>query len=212
MCAAMRDRDVSISLGEGISVRPSREISDSARDMDIMKELGVGRINAVSLDPDRNRTFDQLGLLADMAESREMRVTLEFVPGLVIGDLPQAVAAVQHVGRAHVAVLIDTMHLVRSGSGAAELAALDPALIGYVQMCDVLLIPLIENYGEEAMFERMVPGEGELPLCDIMGALPDDAIVGLEVPLRAAAEAGEDTRSRVQRCVQGARTVLGRAG
>jgi hypothetical protein len=58
----------------------------------------------------------------------------------------------------------------------------------------------------------MVPGEGELPLCDIMGALPDDAIVGLEVPLRAAAEAGEDTRSRVQRCVQGARTVLGRAG
>jgi sugar phosphate isomerase/epimerase len=209
MCAAMRDRGVSISLGEGITIRPGREITEGASDLDIMKELGIGRVNTVSLDPDRSRTFDQLGLLADMAQSREMEVTLEFVPGLVIGDLDQALAALRHVGRPHCRLLVDTMHLVRSGSGAEDLAVLDPALIGYVQLCDVPLEPLIANYGEEAMFERMVPGEGELPLRAIMDAVPDDSIVGLEVPLRAAAEAGELPQSRLRRCVDGARRVLG---
>ena len=32
------------------------------------------------------------------------------------------------------------------------------------------------------MYERMVPGEGELPLHDILSALPADVVIELEVP------------------------------
>jgi hypothetical protein len=80
------------------------------------------------------------------------------------------------------------MHLVRSGSGAEDVAALDPELIGHVQLADALLVPTIPDYMEEACFERMVPGTGELPLVDILAALPSDVVIGLEVPLRSQAD------------------------
>jgi hypothetical protein len=60
------------------------------------------------------------------------------------------------------------------------------------------------------MFERMVPGEGELPLFDMLTALPRDRVIGLEVPLRRAAEAGVGPRERLRRCVEAARSLLAR--
>ena len=61
------------------------------------------------------------------------------------------------------------MHLVRSGSGRRRAGSAWIAdHIGYAQLNDTTLQPRIDNYMEEAMFERMVPGEGELPLHDIL--------------------------------------------
>jgi hypothetical protein len=53
MTAAMRDHNVSISLGEGMIVREGVDIHDGAADLDVMSEVGVGRINTVSRDPTR---------------------------------------------------------------------------------------------------------------------------------------------------------------
>jgi sugar phosphate isomerase/epimerase len=210
MIAAMRDRGVSISLGEGFSVRAEMDAQDRAADLDVMCELGVKRINTVSMDPDLSRTFDQFATLAEMAEAVGVETTLEFGPGLTIADLPSAVAAVRHVERPNFRLLIDTMHLVRSGSDTADLAALDPNMIGYAQLSDVPLVSRYSNYMEEAMFERMIPGTGELPLPDILAALPPHLVLGLEVPERSQALAGVGPRERLGRCVEGARSLLAR--
>ena len=164
MIAAMRDRDVSISLGEGFSVREGQDFEDRKHDLELMAELGVHRINTVTMDPDLGRSFDQFGELAEMAATFGMETTVEFGPGLSVGDLPTAVTALRHVGRPDFRLLIDTMHLARTGSGPADLAALDPSLIGYVQLSDALIEPRFSTYMEEAMYERMVPGRGELLL------------------------------------------------
>ena len=116
--------------------------------------------------------------------------------------------AVRAVGRPDFRLLIDTMHLVRSGSGPADLAALDPDLIGYVQLSDVPLVPTIPDYMEEACFERMVPGTGELPLLEHTRALPRHVVMGLEVPLRSQADAGVGPHERLGRCVDAARELL----
>jgi sugar phosphate isomerase/epimerase len=209
--AALRGRGVSISLGEGFSIRENIDVRDRAADLALMCELGVRRINAVSLDPDRARSFDQFALLAEMAAAAGVETTVEFGPGMTIADLPTALALVRHVGRADFRLLIDTMHLVRSGGSAADLAALDPALIGYVQLCDAPLRSRHPTYMEEAMFERMTPATGELPLRDIVAALPRDVIVSLEVPQRSLAEAGIGPHARVGRCVAAARALLAAA-
>ncbi len=208
MVSAMRDRGVSISLGEGFSVRAGDNIRERAADLQVMAELGVVRINTVSLDPDLTRSFDQFGELAGMAGALDIETTVEFGPGLAVADLATALAALRHVGRPDFRLLIDTMHLVRSGSGAADIAALDPSLIGYAQLSDAPLVPRIPSYMEEAMFERMVPGEGELPLRDVLAALPSGLVIGIEVPLRSQAEAGIGPRERLQRCLEGARRLL----
>lgn len=208
MMAAMRDRGVSISLGEGLTVRTGGDVRNYASDLDIMCELSVDRINTVSMDPDLNRSFDQFGILAEMAASRGVETTTELAPSLTVADLPTALAAVRHVGRPDFRLLIDTMHLVRSGSGPADIAALDPDLIGYVQLCDAPLEPRFESYFEESMFERMAPGSGELGLRELVAVLPRDRVFGLEVPLRSEAEAGIGPHERLGKCVEAARSLL----
>lgn len=168
--SAMDDTGVRISLGEGFLVIPGADCRDFASDLDLMCELGVPRINTLGLDPDRNRTFDQFAILTELAAERGMRTTLEMMPGSVVGDLDTAVAAVQHVGRPDFQLLIDTMHLGRSGAGVEQLRALAPGVIGYAQLSDNPVIDSMGDYLVAATFERMVPGTGILPLADIRGA------------------------------------------
>jgi sugar phosphate isomerase/epimerase len=209
--AAMADRGVSISLGEGLGVRPGGDVRDQARDLDLMCELGVKRINMVSMDPDLGRSFDQYAVLAEMAAERGVESTTEFAPELTVADLPTALAAVRHVNRPDFRLLIDTMHLVRSGGTAADVAALDPELIGYVQLCDAPLSPRFDTYFEEAMFERLPPGAGELGLVDVVRALPQDRVFALEIPLRSEADAGVGPHERLGRCVEAARNLFAKA-
>jgi sugar phosphate isomerase/epimerase len=135
MIAAMHDRDVTISLSEGFGVRVDGDVREYASDLEILRELGVSRINVASSDRDRQRTHDQFARLAEMADALGIETTIEIGPGR-IANLPAALAAVRHVGQPNFKILIDTMHFVRSGSGAADITALDPNVIGYVQLCD----------------------------------------------------------------------------
>ena len=208
LLAAMAHRGVTISLGDGFLVLPGAEMRKFSTDLDVLGELGVPWINTVSLDPDLNRTFDQFAALTELAAQRGIQTAVEPVPGLTIADLPTALAAREHVGRPDFRLLIDTMHLVRSGYGAADLAALDPEYIGYAQLCDTTLRPRIDNYSEEAIFERMVPGAGELPLRDIISALPPDIVIELEIPQRSLALAGVSPVDRLRPCVAAARRLL----
>jgi len=208
MLAAMDHRGVTISLGDGFLIMPDAEMRTFTADLDALAELGVPRINVVSLDPDLGRTFDQLAVLTELAAQRGIQTLVEPVPGLTVGDLPTALAARQHVGRSDFRLLIDTMHLVRSGSCAADVAALDPDHIGYAQLNDTTLRPRGDNYMEEAMFERMVPGEGELPLREILSALPPDIVIEIEVPRRSLALDGVGPIDRLRPCVEAARRLL----
>lgn len=211
LLAVMADRGVSISLGEGLLIAPGVDVRSYADDLDIMAELHIPRINTVSLEPDRARTFDQLAALTALAADRGIATCLEPVVGLSIADLATAVAAVEYVGGDDVSLLIDTMHVARFGAAADDLRSLPPERIGYIQLSDTTLQPRLANYAEEAMFERLPPGEGELPLAAMLAALPDDRIVGLEIPMRSRAEAGVSARDRLLPCVDDARALLAQA-
>jgi len=147
-------------------------------------------------------------MLAELAAERGMQTTIEPAPGTTVGDLTTGLAALKHIGRQDFRLLIDTMHLVRSGFGPADLAALELGSIGYAQLSDTTLQPRMDNYMQEATFERMVPGEGELPLQAIVDALPADIVISLEVPRLSLAEAGVSHFDRVKPCVEAARGLL----
>jgi sugar phosphate isomerase/epimerase len=208
MIAAMRDRGVSISTGEGFFGRPDQPAAAAAGDMDLMCELGARRITVLSIDRDRNRAFDQCAGYAEMASARGLETNVEFVPDLPIGDLPTAVEFVRYTGDPNVRLVIDVMHLCRSGAGADEIRALDPALIGAIQICDVPLKSAYASYGEEARHHRLPPGQGELPLLDLLVALPAGPIVGIEVPMLELAQAGVGPFDRLSVCVEAARDLL----
>jgi sugar phosphate isomerase/epimerase len=207
LLAAMDERGVGISLGEGMVITADTDVAGLAADLDVMAELGAAQINTLSFDRDRNRTFDQLATLAEMAAARGIRTTVELAPGATIGDPATLLAAIEHVGSPGLRLTLDTMHWVRSGLGAAELRELGPENIGYVQLSDTTLQPRRESYLQEAMYERMAPGDGELPLTEILAAVPVDVVVGLEIPMRSLAEAGVGPMDRLRPCVAAARQL-----
>ena len=137
-----------------------------------------------------------------------METTVEASPGLTVGDLDTALSAIDHVGRPDFRLLIDTMHVVRSGSGADAVAAArpEPDRLRAAQRRDARTA--IDSYMEEAMYERMVPGEGELPLRELLAVLPDGLVISLEVPQRSLAEAGVGPEERLGRCVEATRALL----
>ena len=86
---------------------------------------------------------------------------------------------------------------------AGELAGLDPALLSYLQICDAPLSPprglratdplprgQHADAGDDAVLEararRLLPGEGELPLAEMLRALPSGLPVSVEAPCQSA--------------------------
>ena len=207
MVSALTDRGVSISLGEGFIVSPGTGLLDDLASLDLIAELGAARVNAVTMDPDLHRSFDQFAAFAEVVAARGMETTMEFAKSLTITDLDTALDAVRHVGRPDFRLLIDTMHVVRSGATASDLTALDPSLIGYVQLCDSTLRQVGAAYRDDSS-DRSIPGEGELPLVEILLALPMGLPIGVEVPMRTRARAGTSPHECARLAVEGARRVL----
>jgi sugar phosphate isomerase/epimerase len=211
LLAVMDDRGVSISLGEGLLIAPGIDVRSYAADLDVMAELRIPRINTVSLEPDQARAFDQLAVLTALAAERDIATCVEPVVGLSIADLSSAIAAVEYVDRDEISLLIDTMHVARFGASPDDLRSIPAEWIGYIQLSDTTRKKRMKHYAEEAMFERMAPGDGELPLLDMLTALPQDRVVGLEIPMRSRAEEGVSARDRLLPCVESARSLLDRA-
>ena len=207
MKAALSDTGVHIGLAEGFRVRPDADLRDRAAALDIVADLGALRVNAVSMEPDMARTYDQLAVLAEMVNERGMKFIVEFAPPNAINTLSGAVAAANHVGRDRCQIMLDSMHFFRSGAKLDDMSNLDASLIGYAQLCDAPMISRGGSYMQEAMFARMVPGTGEFPLREWIAALPADLEIGLEVPMIAELQAGVSARDHAARVVAAARDL-----
>jgi len=206
--AVMADRGVSVSVVSGFSLRAGVDVRDLGGDMDLAAELGARQLGTVGMDRDIPRALDQLAALTEMAVQRGMAVVLDYAPHQAINSLEGACAALRHTGSPHALLSLDAMHVFRSGGTAAEVAALDPALIGYAQICDAPWVASDADYGHEAMMERRVPGDGELPLADFVAALPGEVLIGVEVPIVSEVEAGRSVREILQRAVAASRRLV----
>jgi sugar phosphate isomerase/epimerase len=206
--AAVAHHGLGIAVAEGFFVLPNADVSMFAADLDLLADIGAKRATICVFETDRTRAFDQMGKFAELAAARGMGSQVEFVPGMGIGDLPTSLAAIEHIGRKDFGVVIDSMHLFRSGSTAADVAAMAPEAIGHIQLCDVLWKVGPEGHGAEAGSERLCPGEGELPLADLVAVLPKDRVIGLEIPMKKRTLAGESAESRLGPCVEATRALL----
>ena len=126
--------------------------------------------------------------LCDLGALHGIGCSLEFMAFMSIRDLPQALSAIDAVGRANAGVLIDNLHLARTGGTVGDVAAVDPARLSYVQLCDAPVVSP-ETLVVEALDERLTLGAGELPVGELVDALPHHTALSMEIRsthLRAA--------------------------
>lgn len=193
--AALQDLGIVISLAEGFAIRAARDVRSCEVDLDIMVELGAEAVSTVCLDTDLARSEDQFAALWEMASARGMRLHLEFAPPHTVNTLTKARQLLATLGEGRATLVLDAMHFFRSGATLDDLAALPPHLIGYAQICDTTITQAEgEDYYHDACFNRMVPGEGELPLKEFVLGLPAQVPLGIEVPLRSRLTGAKDVR------------------
>jgi sugar phosphate isomerase/epimerase len=149
--------------------------------------LGASRIGVNGEDPELDRFTAKFAQLCDMAKPYGMSVDLEFMVWRPVRNIHVAQDIVRAAGRDNGKLLIDTLHLARSGGTLSDLQALDPALIGSMQICDAPLSgPLPHETAAilaEARAGRWPPLEGELPLIDWIRAMPLSIPISVEVPM-----------------------------
>jgi sugar phosphate isomerase/epimerase len=144
--------------------------------------LGAERVVACGEDDDPAVLADRLSTLCELADELGLEVDVEFMPFRRLGTFGQALDLVERVGRPNGHVMVDALHLFRSGGTTAEVASAPPPRIGVCQLCDApKAAPPRELLATEARERRLPPGSGELPLRDLLPAIPADVPVAAEV-------------------------------
>lgn len=170
------------------------------RILDIGVAVGAANALVVSSDPDVAGTVAKLRALCAHVAGRGLRVALEFGLFTEVKTIAAASAILRDVDHPAAALLIDALHLARSGGSAADVAALPRAWLSYAQLCDAP-IPGADPADpaailEEAVFGRLQTGAGGLDLAALLTALPADLPLSIELRSRALYEGWPDPAAR----------------
>jgi sugar phosphate isomerase/epimerase len=185
--AAVADRLDATGL-VALDVEPvilGREVDAGDALVDTAAELGARHVLVASGSLERAAVVERFAALCDRADPAGVAVVLEFLPIFTVGRLADAVGIVEEVGAPNGAVLVDTLHLSRSGGDADDLRTIPARLLPYLQLADAPAEPPArtpEALREEALHGRLLPGDGDLPLVATLLAVPD---VPLSVELRS---------------------------
>ena len=214
-----KERDCAAIIAEtGIEIQAlevfdlhSREALESYRpQLELGARLGGKAALTINYsNPDRAETAELLAMFADMARGCGLAVNLEPVCGGQSQTLAEARDLIRASG-ADVGLCFDPHHLIRSGGGLAELEAIEPGLIRYVQVCDGPIPQPPEIIETEAVCERLYPGEGDFPLIELLRAAPRDVTVGVECPSLRRAGAGMSALEQAREAMTSVRALLAR--
>jgi len=208
----LQARNVRVLDIEVMRIDGETDIRSFISAIEVGAKLGATRICVNGEDPNLSRFTEKWTQLCTIAAGFEMEVDLEFMVWRPIKTIQIAAQVVRAAGCSNGKILIDALHLFRSGGSVADVQAEDPKLIGALQLCDAPLQGPDANDTPailaEARAGRLPPLEGELPLIDLVKAVPPTTPISVEVPMGASLRF-PDLLSRVrhireagQRCIQ----------
>lgn len=198
---AMADAGVRALDAEVLWIQPGPADEHLLALADVAIELGAENLLVVSSDPDA--CAGKLAAICERAAAASLPVSLEFGHFSKVHTLGAALAIVAAAGSANARVLVDPLHLSRSRGTVAEVAAAPAALFHYAQFCDAG--PVAPDTGDvaairkEALDGRLLPGEGVLPLRELLEALPPGLPLSIELRSKRLREAFPDPVARARR-------------
>jgi len=179
---------------------------DVAPAIDATAELGAPILVANGFDPDTGRFTALLARYCEAAAASGIQVALEFLPYSAVRTLDDALRIVEATGAENAGVLLDALHLERSGGVPADIARIPAKRVAFAQLCDAKRWTgprTDEALQNEARTARLPAGTGELPLYAFLDALPAGTEIEYEVaradmarasPLEKARAAHEDAQ------------------
>lgn len=193
---ALKDTGIQLIDAEVIWLDDAPAASDNQKLLvDVALELGARNLLCVSRHRDHGAALQQFRTLCERAGS-DLRVVLEVGEFTSVRSLADAQAFVRDVDHPAAGILLDLMHINRSGD---ELPALPGQLYPYVQACDFYQSSREMSgmdYITAAVDDRCCLGEGEARHDDIVKVCAAPVDVSLEIRSRALREAFPDPFER----------------
>jgi sugar phosphate isomerase/epimerase len=142
--------------------------------IDAAAEIGARHVLVAGGPAEPAAVAERFGALCDRALDAGTIVVLEFLPIFPVGSLAVAARIVEQAHRPNGAVLVDTLHLARSGGRPADLRQVPGRLLPYLQVADAPRESpaSIEALRDEALYGRLLPGDGALPLAETLEEVP----------------------------------------
>jgi 2-keto-myo-inositol isomerase len=158
-------------------------------------------------------TVATLREMADAGAEFGISVAFEFMgfPWAAVRDVAGAWAVVQETNRPNLGIIVDTAHFYAGGSTLESIKQVDPKRLVVLHINDVEDVPKPDITDGH----RLYPGEGVIPLQDILGAVRAtgwDGVLSVELfreeywrqdPLAMAREAKAKTLAVWERVVRG---------
>ncbi len=191
-------------------LRPDTDMDKIAPIMAFSHKIGARYLVCPVEDPEPQRQVETFGRICELAESCALTGLIEFNPYSACPNLAAALALVTKAGAENAALVIDALHLSRSGGSPADLRGVAPSLLPLVHFCDAPP-PLpgnrsVDELRAESRTARLLPGEGSLWLDELLDALPADVAISIEAP--TARDAGLPAAERARLALEATRKVL----
>lgn len=168
--------DTGLSVLDVEPIIPSDARDDHGEALiDVAAELGANFVLFASRLTELDVSVERYRQLCAHAATSGITVACEFLPLFPVKNLSLAVQIVERSGATNSGVLVDNLHLARSGASVADVVTHDRSLFPYVQIADAPAVApaTMAELGWEAMNGRSCPGEGELPITELLSAVPD---------------------------------------
>lgn len=184
LAARLADAGIRLNEVEFVQLTPDIDVAGFAPMLEAGADLGAASVTVSGDDPDPVRLAATFSRFCRLAGGFGLRVDLEFMRWRAVGSLVAATTIVERAAMPNGAVLVDALHLSRSGGAPADLAPLPAAILRSAQLCDAgPVLPATDAAViAEAREGRLPPGEGTLPLLSLLAALPADANFAVEMP------------------------------
>ena len=182
--ARLDDTGITALDMEPIILGPDGDPGD--RLIDAAADIGARHVLVASRLAERDAVAERFAELCRRAAPAGMKLVLEFLPIFGIRTLDDALAAVRAAAETNSGVLVDSLHLARSGGSVDEVAAQPSGTFPYLQVADAPADPpdpSLPGLLDEAINGRSLPGQGGLPLDKLVEAVPG---VPLSAELRSA--------------------------
>lgn len=196
---------VSVLYIEMVGLSEETRVADYRPMLDKGAAIGASRLAVAGDTAAFPVVAERMAEMCDLAREYGIAVDIEFMPFRPVATFADAVEVVRLADRPNAHILVDALHVFRSGSPLEDIARVDPAFLGTFQICDAPREP--PPPGElviEARTWRLLPGRGGLPLKSLIDALPPGIPVGVELPI-AGQFPGLDPLARMQLMVRSTR-------
>ena len=172
--SALKDSDMKLYDALSYYMQPEMDFDAMLPSLELAAELGADYALCIGDDPDWGRQVQNFARFCDHAAQYGLTASLEApVTQRQVNTIEKAVALITESGKQNAVICIDPFHYFRVGNKPEQLYGYDKRLFPYTQLDDGL-----DN--EPAPRGRTAPGEGLVPLDDILDALTPELPLSVE--------------------------------